>query len=358
MRVSRKTVYIHIGFDRTGTTSFQRYCATHGRHLARQGVLYPTNGASFTHINHAPLTATYLPAGIPDDYHLRRSADDPAAALKAEIDASPASRVLISSEHMATRFRGPQVARLARDLEDYDCRIVATIREHFERFFSSYAIHVMSGSPQTLDDYAAMVLRPDNIYLRYAETIALWEAAFGRATIELVAYDNHDDMVARLLRQIGIERDPKARETRTLNESLDPIGTEVMRLLNVAADTEHAATSYLAFRKQEYVRTHLSHRLRQAGCSARPWQLDDDRRGSIASIAEADGRFLADAYRLELRPKAGPCCATADVTAASSHLLAKTLMHAVCEQPAQRAVIASRAIAFSVLEGMRRITAR
>ena len=358
MRADRKTVYVHIGLERTGTTSFQRYCTRHARDLLNAGVLYPTHSSTFSHNNHAPLAASYLPRERPVDHHLRQMAphEDVVAALRAQIDAATVPAILLSSEHLSSRLRQPQIEAFAADLADYDCRIVVTLREHLSRFTSSYVAHVMSGSTQTLDAYAAMVLQPDNAYLRYEQMLHAWEAAFGRQAMRVVRYA--DDVLGALLGCVGVAG-RTGSETLRYNRSLDRAAIEAVRLINVALASEQdggASEDYVRFRRQDYIRSRLSHCLRHAGLGA-GWDLRDDDQAMINAIAESDRRFLAETYDVDLGPAALPDCQAHDVQRTAGELLAAALVRSVCEQPAQRAALASRGAAHTLLEAGRRLTA-
>jgi len=59
--MKRKLIF-HIGLEKAGTGSFQRFCKEHQELLKEHSVLYPTKGpAFFKNYNHAPLVACYLP---------------------------------------------------------------------------------------------------------------------------------------------------------------------------------------------------------------------------------------------------------------------------------------------------------
>jgi hypothetical protein len=67
MPSSRIKVIFHIGLEKTGTTSFQRFCTRNARRLLKHNVLYPKRSSAFHALNHTPLTASYLHSENPDD---------------------------------------------------------------------------------------------------------------------------------------------------------------------------------------------------------------------------------------------------------------------------------------------------
>ena len=362
MLARRKTIYFHIGLERTGTTSLQRHCARHARHLLQDGVLYPTRSAAFAHVNHAPLAASYLPAGRPIDHHLR--GDETCHAntintLRAEIDASTASTVLISSEHLSSRFRAPQIEAFARDFASYECKILVSLREHFAVLTSSYATHVRSGSTQTFDDYAAMVCAPGNPYLRYADVLGMWATAFGRDHLEVVSYAKDRDSVDDVLARVGL-RNSLAREPLICNQSLDRASTEALRMVNVALNSQRDAStadSYLEFRRQDYIRSRLSGCLSRAAAPT-DWVMPNTHRSMLIELVEADRRSLAETYEVDLEAIDIAGLPGDDVERSTAEHLASALIQAVFEQPSQRALLASRGATYALIDGVRRLKAR
>ena len=55
-----RRLVLHIGLEKTGTTSFQAFCADNRAALAARGALYPANAECFLRLNHAPLAASYF----------------------------------------------------------------------------------------------------------------------------------------------------------------------------------------------------------------------------------------------------------------------------------------------------------
>ncbi len=363
MRARRKTIYFHIGLERTGTTSLQHYCTRNVKRLLREGVLYPTRSTAFAHNNHAALAASYLPTDRPVDHHLRGDRQHrvgTVGALKAEIEASAAPVTLVSSEHLSSRFRQPQIEALARDFEAYDCKILVCLREHLALLSSSYATHIRSGSTDTFEDYAAMVCAPDSLYLRHAETLGMWEAAFGRDRMEVIGYAKDKDSTGALLARVGL-RGPSGRPTLTCNQSLDPASTEALRMVNVALNARQDASlaeCYVAFRRQDYIRSRLSDDLRQAANASAAWVLPDTHRSMLIELAETDRRRLAETYDIDLGPVDLAGIRGGDVERATAEHLAATLVRAVFERPPERALLASRGLVHALLEGVRRSRAR
>jgi hypothetical protein len=221
----KRKITFHIGFEKTGTYSFQTFCTKHAELLRRYSVVYPTRSWAFGDRNHAPLAACYLDY---DDFSIRSSGKpraDVLRALLAEIGEAESGRILISAEHFSSRFREREIRQLAADFADFDCRIAIVVREHRARLFSAYSQSVRSGRDMTLEAYCDEVLHPSNWYMYYATTIGAWEGVFGRGNVTVLCHLPDEDIVPVLCNAL-ISPDPAllALDSRTRKPVARPIG--------------------------------------------------------------------------------------------------------------------------------------
>ena len=179
----KQRLNFHIGLEKTGTTSFQRFCTAQRDVLLRHSLLYPTGNLGFDSYNHKHLVDSYL-----DERQLAGQASRPRgdvlASLRAEMASSRANRILIAGE-FSSLFNDGQIESLAADFAGFDCRISVVVRDHRSRLVSAYCNAVVYGQWRTLDQYCDLLMRPDNRYLRYADTIAAWERVFGRENVRV-----------------------------------------------------------------------------------------------------------------------------------------------------------------------------
>jgi len=364
MPSNRIKVIFHIGLEKTGTTSFQRFCTRNARGLIKHNVLYPKRSSAFYALNHAPLTASYLHSESPDDFYLRSTitSSKMVKSLKREIEASGAETVIISSEHLSSRFRAPKIEKLAEDFSEYDCHVVIALRDHLSRLFSSYSTHVMSGSDQTLDEYAESILLPDNLYMRYADTIRLWEASFGRDNVIVFDYNEASDVISSILSKIGLlHLRNKLTDEHKSNASLDATVTEALRLINIANRSERSNFSYIEFIKLNYVRSVLKKKLQQkSNCSH--WSLRQPYLKQLLDIAKDDALWLAKNYSMPvslIKSESLPLAAPEEFQEDVAKLLAKILTQTICARwTLYRFNMFSRAALFFILEKLRSIRRR
>jgi len=151
-------------------------------------------------------------------------------SLIAEIEAEESDTVLISAEHFSSRFGDRETRQLASDFADYDCRIAVVLRDHCSRIFSAYSQTALSGRNITLDEFCHEIFQPHSRYVLYAETIQLWERAFGRNNTSLFCYSPGENIVQVLCGSLLSSAMPlPSMESYWDNRSLGPGPTERLR---------------------------------------------------------------------------------------------------------------------------------
>jgi hypothetical protein len=321
-----RRIVFHIGLERTGTTWLQYFCFQNRRALADNAILYPWRNLGFRRVSHVDLAASYLEPDA-SDYFVRDPGVDRrrvVESLAREIESSRASTVLLSSEFFSSRLRRPHVEALRRDFADFDCKVVIFLRGHVSRFFSTYATHVASGGRATVEDFADEVLHPDNPTFRYADAIAPWEEAFGKANLDLRVHERGRDVVGEFFGEHGptpvASQALSAMKTHGLdplgirrNHSLGPDWTNRLRATNVpfsgrsveSGKVERAMKYYACFamRGVMHLATELDRRWR--GSAECGWSMDPTRFERLMAMARADESWLSERYGVSLGGVAG-----------------------------------------------------
>lgn len=245
-----RRLILHIGLEKTGSTSFQAYCAENRERLAAAGALYPVHPACFLHDNHAPLAASYFSAEEAGRLAIAgRSADRAEAIAALKDESAGAELTLISAEHLSSRFDPARIAALAADVADYEASVAVVVRHPLPRALSAYATAVASGRALTLDAFVDELLAPGNPYLLSRRTIEAWSEVFGRDRMIVVAYAEGADIVPALAARLipdppdpcGYRRNvsPPAAEierTRRANDAPLPGVAHLLARLHVGAD--------------------------------------------------------------------------------------------------------------------------
>lgn len=236
-------IILHIGVEKTGTSSIQRFLRLNREMLKRNGILYSAEAGGE---NHMALAAAAEADEKYDDLRIMRGLNTPAKlrdfrarlsqALAAEAAASGCSTIVFSGEHCSSRLTAAaELDRLAAILGGIggDIRVIVYLRRQDEFLCSSYSTDVKSGHS------GAMRLPPpqlrENRY-NFEALLDRWCSVFGREQVICKRYDlsrfRDGDVVNDFAETIGIDPDGYERPKR-VNESLDVTTLEFLRLFNL-----------------------------------------------------------------------------------------------------------------------------
>lgn len=234
---------LHIGTEKTGTSTIQRFLAINRQALAKAGVLVPR---SLGETNHRILPAIVNNDEFIDDFirntgllHLAERRAKKAhwrAAFIGELSKSDANYCVISSEHLQSRLKTPEeLERLSAFLRDLfeRIRIILYIRRPIETAVSLYSTAVKYGALHP------DVPPPDNPYFRdvvhHAKTIRMWRTAFPQATLCPRLFDKdaffNGDLLDDFMDACQLPEFPYQRPA-IQNESLSILGIELLRRIN------------------------------------------------------------------------------------------------------------------------------
>ncbi len=311
---TRPTIIFHIGLEKTGTDSFQRFAKTNSHTLLSHGVLYPVNGPVFAGQNHRPLVACYLPYS---DSDLRPKRARPAVlrSLRRQIDTSKPDTVLISAEHFSSRFGDAEIAQLAKDFADYRCRIAVVVREHNERIRSAYAQTILSGQTLSFEDFCNLYLQPENRYLRYRDTIMPWERTFGRENMQVFSLRRGTNVVDMLCKALI----PSAALVQMDlaywdNKSPGATAIEAQRQMNMALPPHEPRRRELTGKLKWYLLYLPRKRIRTliATSAVDEWQqgpfhMSKQSHAIFQELADTDRQWLEASYNLHLESSNAGC---------------------------------------------------
>lgn len=252
-----KTLIIHIGTAKTGTTSIQEGLAKNALRLERSGFFYPSRkGAAYLqNSQHVPLVSGIC--GHPIwwlDPQKQANVDRTLPELRADIEASAAQTVVLSSEAFTeTQLISAEKVEAVRDtFSDFDIRIVAYIRRQDHYILSQYQQNVRAGDTQ--------LLRPEKFRnfegLFYRRRLEPWRDTFGAAKMTVRPFDSRfwrqDDPFLDFLDVIGAPQEGIKPPPAT-NEGLDYRIVELTRRLNSLLRNRTDLTR----QQQLHVRRHL-----------------------------------------------------------------------------------------------------
>ncbi len=239
-----KRLLIHIGTEKTGTTSIQHFLNRNAAALAARGIWYPTDSSRgyCDAAAHFPLAGA-LVDNWHDFVHPSRAQFLPLCAtdFSADARASPAATTVVSSEHFSSRVRdAARLAAFRRTLASTfdDIRIVCYLRNQADLALSSHATRIIFGGRAAFDPAQVST---DDPYFNYLAMLDLWASVFGSDALVLREYDRRTlasgdvcrDFVAKVL-DIG---DDGLVFSKELNPTPGAILLEITRQLNLALPT-------------------------------------------------------------------------------------------------------------------------
>ncbi|WP_457654581.1 hypothetical protein [Rhodocaloribacter sp.] len=184
-----KTVFLHIGTHKTGSTSLQFFLDRADAALREQGVLYLRAGRSkrlwFAH--HALAWAVLKTKEAP--------AEDVWRAVKAEIAAWTGDEIVLSCEDFSL-CDDAQAAEVVDRLEGLRVEVVVYVRKPIDYALSAYKQHLTSNGHLSLEEH----LRDFAERCDYLSLVRRWEACPGVNAVHVRLFD-------KVRRAAGVEAD-------------------------------------------------------------------------------------------------------------------------------------------------------
>ncbi len=229
-------IVLHIGAEKTGTTTIQAFCALNRQALRNRGVFYPDE---FGPNNHLALAAAFGDLawlqhvgpteswrGEQDQRRYRADVMRRLAALSRE---AAGKTLLLSSEHLSSRLHGPPVAALREALAPLADRIdvVIFLRRQDELLLSLYSTYIKSGG--TLErDWLGNVS-----WFDFDECLSRWEVPFGLEHVTVRRYQPPGgSLVTDFFVAAGLPIIKDGIMPPALNRSLDARNLMLLKAIN------------------------------------------------------------------------------------------------------------------------------
>lgn len=195
---SGRRALLHIGLEKTGSTSIQFALARSRERLAAAGRLYPRSAGRFSHVK----LYSYASQGPLDEIKgqlgLRGPAETAAfraeleRALTEEVERSGAREVLLSNEHCSSRLlQAEELARLKALIGRFagEIRVLLYLRPQWDLLASHYSTYVKTGGtrPLAFPDEKALAGKYD-----FRAVIERWQAVFGAEAVTVRRYVPED----------------------------------------------------------------------------------------------------------------------------------------------------------------------
>jgi hypothetical protein len=238
-------LYLHIGTEKTGTTSVQKFMDIHRDRFREIGILYPRAPGRANHLGipglaQAPAGELRAKLNIRSDQDQAIFREKLKRDLGLELKSGIFHKVVMSSEHCSSRLRSDEEVGVLREFlrEFFDSiYIVAYLRRQDEFLLSTYSTQIKCGRTKRLHvpDSDSMRDRYD-----YWELLSRWARAFGRERVVCRRYQKNllanGNIIDDFLITTGIGQSGNLERPPHLNESLDADCLEFLRLMNKHLD--------------------------------------------------------------------------------------------------------------------------
>lgn len=238
---------LHIGTEKTGTSSIQEFLAQNRSALRLQGFLYPQSAGPQGH----PKLAAYAQRDSNrDDLRMslcireQRDLEDFRRSFEEELDAEIQAAidhrvhtVILSSEHCQSRLESTEEIRRLKCLLDRwfdEFEVIVYFRRQDRMAASLYSTMMKFGGTR---DTIFPKLRPTEVpyYYDFAEMAQNWIDVFGATAISARLFQrgqlHNDDVVEDFCKLTGIVASTLKPATR-VNESLSDSAMEFLRIFN------------------------------------------------------------------------------------------------------------------------------
>jgi hypothetical protein len=234
-------LYLHIGMNKTGTSSIQRYLAHNDHRLLSAGWLYPRTGRSVdTHYGLSRALGFAHGRPAVDAAELSRLR----AELDREVAESAAGALVLSSEDFVLRG---DIAQVRDFLAGFDVRIVVYLRRHDHWWASVYnqAVKMVADPPweRGIQGYIRFARRRQGRQGRYRELLDNWASEFGVTSMRVRPFEaeqNPGGVVADFLRTIECPELAGAATAGAgrVNEALSAEALQLLEVVQRAAIPE------------------------------------------------------------------------------------------------------------------------
>lgn len=244
-------VILHIGTEKTGTSSIQHFLHFNRSRLPKYGFHLMQSAGDYDQRALAAYTRAkdeadyyFLQQGITSTEDREKFREDLERSIDKELNGLPSSThsVIISSEHFHSTLRTEQAMnRLQTLLSKYfqEVKVICYLREQGAMCTSWYSTALKSGLCKTQETFTQRECRPQNYYFNYWQLLSRWEGTFGQSALDVGIYDKSEFLNGDLLEDFTRRVDPillgqLAAYKPKANQSLSPEGQRLLLGVNCA----------------------------------------------------------------------------------------------------------------------------
>lgn len=233
-------LYLHIGVEKTGTTTLQAAMALNRELLRRHGFCYPQEPGAYGHIGlalgaaqDAAVADLRKAFGLVDRDRRAAFRDAYSEQIVRQLAESGCHTAIFSSEHCSSRLSTvDEIARVHRLLAPLarECHVIVYLRRQDELAVSEYSTLVKSG-------HTRIFSFPDHRpWYDFLALLNKWSEVFGKDRVIVRLFEREamvdGELYADFFSVVGFEQHGELRRPPDLNRSLDIHTLEFLRRFN------------------------------------------------------------------------------------------------------------------------------
>ena len=244
---SLERIFLHVGVEKTGTTTLQVAMAINRPLLRQCGYAIPTGLPDFPchHIGLALCAAN--PDAVPELRQVARLTSDAAYCtflenypmqIAGELAESGCQTAILSNEHCSSRLStATEIAKLHEIIGRlaHEYRVIIYLRRQDDLVASHYSTAVRSGTS------AEFNLPSEAGWLNYLDLLEIWAQVFGEENLAVRIFEPQQlkdgDLLSDLFSIVGFARQDELLRPEHQNRSFDVYTVEFLRRFNAPLST-------------------------------------------------------------------------------------------------------------------------
>lgn len=241
-------IVLHIGTEKTGTTTLQSALVDNKASLTEHGIAYLHSASG---INAQDLAQASLPDDTHNNYFVRKRIETSGAkkhfrekvfngyARELGRAAHDADTVIISSEHFHSQLRTVDSIKQVRELvAPYatEIEVVCYLRRQVDMVVSFYSTALKAGWSPSFSEFVERMLKPGQYYCNFRKLLDNWEWIFGRGALRVKRFGQgllyKGDMIDDFLSVCRLPASAIKRRPANINESVNHLGQVLLREYN------------------------------------------------------------------------------------------------------------------------------
>jgi len=234
-------IYLHIGLEKTGSTSIQHYLTKYRNKLLENNILYPN---SLHTPNNEYIYLLFSDIEKTDDLKIKHRLiskekyiefiEKTKKAFIDEIYKTNPTKIIISNEHLSSRLSRQNIEDLNKFLKSItpNIKVIAYVRRQDKLIESLYSTVIKSGGVLSIDEFIEKIkFRKD---LKFFSFFNMWADIFGKENLIIRIFDKEklykNDIVCDFKKALNLNWLPE--EKILANKSLGIKKIELLRELN------------------------------------------------------------------------------------------------------------------------------